>query len=89
MKPDFTGGDGLSLEDAVIINCPNEFDGVGMEYQYLNQVCGIPDVDWFWKKQRFNLLNGIYHDIIDVELRDGSCRKYYFNISSFMPSPGK
>lgn len=80
----YSGGSGASLEDAVIITVPSSLMGVPAEYEYVEMQCGRQDVDW--EGQRQDLLEKPYgkcYDLLTVKLKDGTIRKFYFDISSF------
>ena len=75
----YSGGDGTSLQQAVVISAPNSRVGVDAEYR--------------WILQRFPgaqptgtsllMVEGRAYDSIDVRMPKGETRTFYFDISSF------
>ncbi len=81
----YSGGTGGSVDDAVVINATSSLIGVPAEYQYVAKLCGRQNVDWKLGKQYLldNQPNGRAMDLIEIELKDGSVRQFYFDITSF------
>jgi len=88
----FSGGDGLSMKNAIIIHAKSEFVGVCAEYAYVSKKHGQQDTDWEPEHQRL-LRKGIlqppllfrtrYYDEISIKTKDGERIIYYFDISHF------
>ncbi len=88
----FSGGDGLSMKNTIIIHANSEFLGIGAEYAYLHKKHGERDTDWKLERQRL-LRKGIlqppllfrtrYYDEISIKTKDGERITYYFDISHF------
>lgn len=81
----YSGGDGSSIENAVIINCDKALEGVQAEYRYLASRLGKREVDW--KPGSQVLLggdDGMDYDAVDVVLADGTKRTFYFNVTNFL-----
>ncbi|MFX0195857.1 MAG: hypothetical protein ACFFCW_07030 [Candidatus Hodarchaeota archaeon] len=79
----FGGGTGETIEDAVIINATNTMVGIPAEYHYVSSKCGEQDVDWFLKCQRYRPKDGRHYDVLDIELKNGEHKSYYFDITKF------
>jgi hypothetical protein len=75
----FTGGDGSSIEKAVIIKAPSEFVGVRAEYNWIRN--NHPD----WKLEKQSALNsgGKVYDKMDFRTPDGQHMTLYFDITDF------
>jgi hypothetical protein len=87
-KPDpsqiFAGGSGESVKEAVIIKENNWMEGVGAEYYFIEMQCGKPGTDWeLGIQSQFEGEGGKEYDHIEVRLKDGTTRDFYFEISSF------
>ncbi|MFX0195848.1 MAG: hypothetical protein ACFFCW_06985 [Candidatus Hodarchaeota archaeon] len=79
----FDGGTGETIEDAVIINTTNTMVGVPAEYHYVSSKCGQQDVDWFLKSQEYMPKEGRHYDVLEIELKNGELKSYYFDITKF------
>ena len=75
--------DGESIEDAIIINATEDFQGIILEYAYLRRRFGTQDFDWELKKQSLIEQNNKAYDRMDLILKDGAKRSIFFDISSF------
>jgi hypothetical protein len=75
--------DGLSVENAVVINAISSHIGIPEEYAYLERVCGKTGVDYTLVEQRQIDKNGREYDVLEIELKDGTVRSYWFDITSF------
>jgi len=83
--PPFGGGEGKSEEDAVVINAPTDFAGVGAEYAWLSSRFGKRGTDWERTLQM--LAHGQdghrVFDVLFIRLADGTTRKIWFDITRF------
>jgi hypothetical protein len=75
--------DGSTAEKAVVINAISSQIGIPAEYTYLERVCGKRDKDWSLIEQRQIDQNGREYDVLEIEMKDGSVRSYWFDITSF------
>ena len=75
--------DGSTAEKAVVINAISSHVGIAEEYAYLERVCGKTGVDYTLVEQRQMDKNGREYDVLEIELKDGSVRSYWFDITSF------
>ncbi len=88
----FSGGDGLSMKNAIVIHAKSEFLGIDAEYAYLYKKHGERDTDWELERQSL-LQKGIlprpllfrirYYDEMSIKTKDGERITYYFDISHF------
>ena len=79
VKATVTGGDGSSIEKAMIIKAPDNFIGVRIEYTWIKKNC--PG----WKLERqseFKTGNKIY-DKMEFRTPDGRLKTIYFDITDF------
>jgi hypothetical protein len=73
------GGDGSSVEKAVIIKAPDNFIGVRVEYAWIKKNCP----GWQLEKQSaFKAGNKIY-DKMEFRAPDGRQKTIYFDITDF------
>lgn len=80
----YQGGSGDSLETAVIISgAPNSQLGIAAEYQALEKRFGRRDVDWKLKRQSVQHHKGKVYDIMELELKGGSTKTIFFEITEF------
>lgn len=79
----FSGGFGDSMEDAVIIQARTTKEGISAETQYIEHFCGQRNADWVKKLQGNASDDDKTYDVIQIELKNGSCREFWFDISSF------
>ncbi|MBS1511936.1 MAG: hypothetical protein JST86_13900 [Bacteroidetes bacterium] len=70
---------GLSYDNAVVINEKNETAGVHAEYEWLKK--NYPGYQV--KSQALSTHNGKPYDILNIVTADGAEKKIYFNISKF------
>ena len=83
-KLSFKGGPGDTPETAVIIaGAPNSRIGIDAEYYFLEKIFGQPDVDWKLKRQSVLHKNGKDYDRMEIELKDGSKKDVFFDITEF------
>ena len=81
---EFQGGDGRSIEDAVIIlNARSTMEGIDAEMKFIASIHGEHGRDWLKRHQSLLENEGKEFDAIDIELRDGTELTYFFNISDF------
>ncbi|ULC58675.1 hypothetical protein MBM09_12205 [Flaviramulus sp. BrNp1-15] len=80
----FTGGSGLSIEDAVIIKAKNSMEGIPAEYNYIGKLHGRRGLDWRLVQQSLQHQGKKSYDIIHIQLTsDKKELIYYFDITSF------
>jgi hypothetical protein len=79
----YSGGDGGSIETAVVINTASSLVGVPAEYQYVSDRHGQEDIEWSLESQTVMEQNGKYYDVLKISLRSGESKSYYFDITQF------
>jgi hypothetical protein len=70
---------GGSFETAIVIEASNEFEGISMEYQWLD--ANYPGYEFL--SQATTSYNGKMYDIISIRTADGIRKDIYFDISLF------
>jgi hypothetical protein len=81
----FSGGNGSSMEHAVVINnAKGSMDGVSAEYYYIEQVEGRRGDKWAMVSQALLSENGKSYDLINITIIEtGKKKSYYFDITGF------
>jgi hypothetical protein len=79
----YAGGDGSSIESAIIINITDRWMGVPAEYDYVQSLYGTRRKDWNLKKQTLHLHDSKYYDILEIELSNGENKTLHFDITNF------
>jgi len=79
----FEGGHGDSQENAVVIHAPNSIIGMMAEYKYLENQYGVRDADWKLFMQSLITGNGKSYDLLTIEMKDGTRKSFYFDITDF------
>ena len=75
----YSGGDGSSIDSAVVVTARNETEGIQMESEWIFHYNGR------FRKVSSGLVaqGGRHFDVIRVEVADHSERTFFFDISSF------
>lgn len=86
----YGGGDGTSMDKAIVVNAPNESEGVGAEYDWLAAKFGPRNIAWKMDLQSTADDAGKMYDILEVEfLKDAGAYKagdklsFFFDITAF------
>jgi len=79
----YSGGDGSSMERAVVIHATSSAAGVQAEYTYLSERHGQQGQEWGLESQALMEEDGRHFDALNVKTRDGQDLTYYFDISEF------
>jgi hypothetical protein len=79
IKATVTGGDGSSIEKAVIIKAPDNFTGVRVEYAWIRKNCPGWELE---RQSEFKRGNKIY-DKMEFRMPDGRLKTIYFDITDF------
>jgi hypothetical protein len=80
----YSGGNGETMEDAVVVNAPNTAIGVAAEYRYVSRRFGQPDIDWTPVLQSLHKAeDGRRYDVLAIRLKSGEVKELYFDITSF------
>ena len=67
----------------VILGARNSVAGISAEYKYLQQKFGRENVDWMLTRQSVLKQKGKVYDRMDLEMKDGSKKTVFFDISEF------
>jgi hypothetical protein len=76
--PAISGGDGLTIEHAVVMTSGSDFTNTDAEYVWIRRHVPGAKVTG----QALINQNGRVYDELNVSLPDGSSRSYYFDITS-------
>jgi hypothetical protein len=79
----YSGGDGLNIENAVVINAATSFEGIRSEYEYIAMRHGIKGQDWNLEMQALMNYEGKNIDLLSIKTSQGDEFSYYFYISNF------
>ena len=81
----YSGGDGSSIENAIIINnAENERNGVAAEYDYIAKKQGVKFTDWKPAGQSTIIEKDKRYDIVTIEIISKKEKlTLYFDITSF------
>lgn len=77
------GGEGQSIETAVVINATSPLIGVAAEYEYVTSRHGQQNAGWSLESQALIQQNGRLYDVLNIKLSSGESRSYYFDITKF------
>ena len=66
----YSGGDGSSIEKAVVVHAPDRPSGIWAEYAWLEARFGERDVDWSCEGKTLVFADDIPFDVIDVQIGD-------------------
>ena len=82
----FDGGDGLSIENAIIINgAQSEGEGIPAGFIYIMKKHGEGNKDWKTIMQSLTSTNGKSYDEIQIEdIKNNKKVAYYFDIAAFL-----
>lgn len=78
----YSGGDGSSVGNAIVIHSSQTFEGISLEYTYIESIYGEMDKDWFFLSQRLIEVTGKLYDVIEISFK-GKILLYYFDINNF------
>ena len=79
----YAGGNGESIETAVIINTANPIIGIPAEYKFISRRYGQKDVDWTLEIQTVMRSGNRQYDVVVIKLKDGQEKSFYFDITKF------
>ncbi len=79
----YTGGNGETIENAVIINTATSLQGITAEYDFVASKCGQKDADWTLESQMVLRSGNKNYDLINVQLKNGDEKSFYFDITQF------
>ena len=79
----YAGGNGESIETAVIINTANSMIGISAEYKFITSRYGQKDVEWTREIQSVMRSGNRQYDVVLIKLKDGQEKSFYFDITKF------
>ncbi|MHA2247590.1 MAG: hypothetical protein ACXADY_21760 [Candidatus Hodarchaeales archaeon] len=75
--------EGNSMEEAIVIANVGHFEGLDVEYQYLEKLFGKRGIDWKLIQQTLLSEGNKIYDKIELELVDQTSVTIYFDITAF------
>jgi hypothetical protein len=79
----YSGGNGSTIENAIIINAQSSFIGIAAEYAYISKKHGERRSSWELELQSLIEKDGKHFDALHIKLKNGQNLTYYFDISMF------
>ena len=85
--PLYSGGDGSTIEKAVVINATSTSIGVLAEYEYVSSIYGQQNADWTMVRQSLTVHVGNNYDVLLIKLNRGEDKSVCFDITHFFGKP--
>ena len=83
-KITLSGGPGDTMATAIVIKgAKSSQDGIPAEYYFLEKKFGKMQVDWKLSRQELLNQDGKHYDLMRIELKDGTKKDVYFDITEF------
>ncbi|MBN1363324.1 MAG: hypothetical protein JW976_00830 [Syntrophaceae bacterium] len=79
----YTGGDGETIEKAIIINAKRMTVGIPAEYRFVEEKYGRMDLDWTFELQAVMRSGNRQYDVLAIKLKDGQEKTFFFDITKF------
>jgi hypothetical protein len=79
----YSGGDGSSIEAAVVITTTHTAEGIQAEYDYISNIYGQNGRDWKPLKQALLHHADKPYDALSIVLSSGDQKTLYFDIHQF------
>jgi len=79
----FSGGDGSSEQNAVIIKATSTLNGIPAEYEFIQAKFDKKGSDWELQQQTQYNNNSKNYDIAEIKLSNGTIKKIYYDITNF------
>lgn len=80
----YSGGDGSTIESAVVINAMNSLAGIDAEYKWIEKRYGPRNQAWkVTGRMHGSNENGKSYETLDIECTDGKRLKIIFDITAF------
>jgi len=80
---EWSGGDGIDMENAVVIHARSWRKGLPAEYAYISSLHGLRSRDWFIESQEILHANDRSYEIWIIKTSEGARLRYYFDVTSF------
>jgi len=79
-----TGGDGLTIDNAVIITAKSETTGIAAEYDFISSKYGVRNVEWKMLSQSTQSKKNKTYDVLTIQLtKTDEKLDIYFDITNF------
>ncbi len=82
-SPLYSGGDGSSPEQAIVINADSTVMGILAEYEYLSNMYGQPDTEFAVLYQRLVRIDLNFYDVLHIRIANREEKDIFFNINQF------
>ncbi len=80
----YTGGDGSTIQMAVVINATSSPAGINAEYKWIESRYGALNKDWkIESRMHGESDSGKFYETFHIKLADGTLKTIVFDISSF------
>ena len=80
----FLGGEGTSIDDAIIISgALNTMDGIRAERIFIYKILSDETREWRIKTQELISTKDKHYDKITIQIYNGADRVFYFDITDF------
>ncbi len=83
MAEDWSGGDGIDMEHAVVIHARDRRKGLADQYAYISGLHGLRSRDWLIESQEILHAGGRTYESFVIRTSDGARLRYYFDVTSF------
>jgi hypothetical protein len=79
----YSGGDGSTIDKAVVINVESTSIGIPAEYEYISKLYGQQNVGWTVIRQSLMVHDVNHYDVLLIKLSNGDEKSIYFDITQF------
>jgi hypothetical protein len=83
----YSGGNGSSEPEAIVISLASSKNGIAAEYAYIEAKYGHENVGWTFERKYLVENNEKYFDVFYLKLSSGEQQIIYFDITSFFGRP--
>lgn len=83
LAEEWSGGDGIDMEHAVVIRARDWRKGLADQYAYISSLHGLRSRDWFIESQESLHEGKRSYEIFVIRTSDGARLRYYFDVTSF------
>jgi hypothetical protein len=83
----YSGGNGSSIETAVVINTVSTSIGIDAEYQHVSSLYGQQNVNWSIVQQNLITHTGKNYDVLHIKLSSGEEKSVCFDVTQFFGKP--
>jgi hypothetical protein len=79
----WSGGDGIDMQNAVVIHARSWRKGLPAEYAYISSLHGLRSRDWTVESQEIRHANDRSYEIWIIRTCEGARLRYYFDVTNF------